>query len=240
MQFESVPAYTGEQNAVILKIDISEWESENPDYYILCFETSPMGEVFITAEKGVDQGRSAYIAENYLLCPLSAGLTSTGFLKLQLTAVFKESDGSERTEKTSVATLEFEPSIAVGTEYYGNDSTTFGEIERLKDILNPINDMSVEFSFDYFAAALSGKLLFEKDETTPLYFPETSVKAERLIYGLVTEFDSDTMKYAIVVIPSDTVNRARLCIFRMGNNAAIINYYSGTKLLELLRTGVNI
>lgn len=240
LQFESAPAYTGEQNAVILKIDISDWESENPDCYILCFETSPMGEVFITAEKGVEEGRQAYIAEDYLLCPLSAELTSTGLLKLQLTAIFKEDDGSERVEKTSVATLEFEPSIAVGAEYYGNDSTTYGEIEKLKENLESIKEMSQEFSFDYFAAALSGKLLFEGDETTPIYFPESSVKAERLIYGLITEFDSDIMKYAIIVIPSDSVNKARLCIFRMGDNAAIIKYYSGIKLLELLRTGVII
>ena len=80
--------YTGEQNAQVLKIDIASLQERNPDYYILSFETSPYGEVFIIAKQG--EAGTAYIEENYLYCPIGAAITSSGEIRLQISAVITE------------------------------------------------------------------------------------------------------------------------------------------------------
>lgn len=236
LQFNFSPVFAGEQNNNILKIDISQWTGIVPDYYLISCETSPVGEVFISAPI-TELSDKIYVEEGYIYCPLSYRMTETGLLKIQISAYKSEEQGIEIIEKTSVARLEFAPSLGAGRELVTYDDTVWSRLCNLEDTVNGLCSFTEEFSFDYFAAALAARLLFTDSVETPVYFPSTAERAEEIITEKVTEPDEEC-SYVLVVVPSTQRSRAALCVITPGNGVAQVNLYSGRELLDFLRGGI--
>lgn len=236
LQFTPAPVYAGEQNNNILKIDITGWTGIVPDYYLISCETSPIGEVFITAPI-TDSSEDIYVDEGYIYCPLTYMMTRTGRLKIQITAC-KSDEQRETFEKTSIATLEFAPSLSPGRELVTYDSAVWTRLNRLEDTLAGLYEIyafSREFSFDYFAAAIAARLLFVSDEQTPVYFPSSADEAESIINDAVV--NTGEWDYLLTVVPSAGRSRASLCVITAEDGVADVALYSGRDLLDFLRRG---
>lgn len=237
LEFTPAPVYSGEQNNNILKIDITGWTGIDPDYYLISCETSPIGEVFITAPI-TDSSEDIYVDEGYIYCPLTYMMTRTGRLKIQITACKSDDQGREIFEKTSVASPEIGPSLSPGRELVTYDSAVWTRLNRLESTLAGLCDIygfSREFSFDYFSVAIAARLLFVNEEQTPVFFPSSAEEAESIINDAID--NTGEWAYLLVVVPSVGRSRAELCVVTAEDGVADVALYSGRDLLDFLRRG---
>ncbi len=127
--------FTGEHNAETLKINISALVQNEYDYYIIIFDDTSAGGIRKSNEIRGGEDYPAYLDNETVICPLSYQLTSTGKLKFQLEAHKLEPSGSV-IKKTSVACVEFKPSIMSGT----NDELDSSSASRLDNFEKKIRD----------------------------------------------------------------------------------------------------
>lgn len=125
----SSDGYTGEHNAETLEINISPLLTNEYDYYVLVFDDLSVSGVMKSNEIRNAEDYPAYLDTETIICPLSSQLTSTGRLKVQLEA-HKITESGSIIKKTSVASIEFRPSIMSGSEM-SFDSVS---LSRLDDI----------------------------------------------------------------------------------------------------------
>ncbi len=131
---ESSQGFSGEHNAETLEINISPLIPQGFDYYVLIFDDSSVSGVFKSNEIRGETDYPAYISGETIVCPLSSQLTSTGRLKFQLEA-HKNTENGSIIKKTSVASLEFKPSIMGGNDMLFNQDYTTKLDELDKKIL---------------------------------------------------------------------------------------------------------
>lgn len=115
--------FAGEHNAEVLEIDIGPFAAEGYDYYILNFENFSAGGKLISNIIRTENDEPSYIANGVIYCPLTAQLTASGKLRLQLEA-HKNTDGGEIVKKSAVAQLSFKPSV-MGADDLMNSGGTF-------------------------------------------------------------------------------------------------------------------
>lgn len=122
--------FTGEHNAEMLEIDISALVQNGYDYYIIIFDDTSADGIKKSNEIRSGEDYPAYLDNEKIFCPLSYQLTSTGKLKFQLEAHKIENSGSI-IKKTSVAEVEFKPSIMSGTsnEFDSDSASRLDSIE---------------------------------------------------------------------------------------------------------------
>lgn len=129
--------FAGEHNAEVLEIDIGPFASEGYDYFILNFENFCAGGKLISNIIRTENDEPSYIANGVICCPLTAQLTASGKLRLQLEA-HKSTDSGEIVKKSSVAQLSFKPSV-MGADDLMNSGGTFhtrlDEVEQDIDAL---------------------------------------------------------------------------------------------------------
>lgn len=119
---ESSQGFTGEHNAETLEINISPLISHGYDYYVLIFDDLSVSGVVKSNEIRSESDYPAYLSAETINCPLSSQLTSTGRLKIQLEA-HKLTENGSVIKKTSVASLEFKPSIMSGSDMIFNQDS---------------------------------------------------------------------------------------------------------------------
>lgn len=127
--------FTGEHNAEMLEIDISAIVQNGYDYYIIIFDDTSADGIKKSNEIRSGEDYPAYLDNEKIFCPLSYQLTSTGKLKIQLEAHKLEASGS-LIKKTSVACVEFKPSIMSGT----TDELDSSSASRLDNFEKRIRD----------------------------------------------------------------------------------------------------
>ena len=135
---ESSQGFTGEHNAETLEIDISSLTSLSYDYYVLLFDDLSVCGVVKSNEIRSETDYPAYLSGDTIVCPLSSQLTSTGRLKIQLEA-YKINETGSVIKKTSVASLEFKPSIMSGSDIYFNQDT-YSRLDALDKKLAEISE----------------------------------------------------------------------------------------------------
>ncbi len=116
---ESSQGFTGEHNSETLEINISPLLTQEYDYYVLVFDDLSVSGTFKSNEIRNENDYPAYISGETIVCPLSSQLTSTGRLKFQIEA-HKNTENGSVIKKSSVASLEFKPSIMGGNDMFFN------------------------------------------------------------------------------------------------------------------------
>ena len=124
--------FTGEHNAQILEIDIGPF-AQGYDYYILNFDNCRFKGKITSNVIGTPQDRPAYIDNGVIYCPLTSQLTCTGRLRIQLEAHKSLEEGGEIVRKSSVASLEFKPSIMGEEDMMDGNSPLYGIVSELED-----------------------------------------------------------------------------------------------------------
>lgn len=138
---ESSQGFTGEHNAETLEINISTLVSHGYDYYVLIFDDLSVSSAIKSNEIRGETDYPAYLSGETIFCPLSSQLTSTGRLKIQLEA-HKLTENGSVIKKTSVASLEFKPSIMSGNDALFNQDTH----SRLDELDKKISELSEAIS----------------------------------------------------------------------------------------------
>lgn len=128
--------FTGEHNAEMLEINISPLVQGGYDYYVIIFDDMSVNGVRKSNEIRGSEDYPAYLDNESVFCPLSSQLTSTGKLKIQIEAHKLASAGSQ-IKKTSVASIEFKPSIMSGTDNEFDASS----LSRLDNIENSLRNL---------------------------------------------------------------------------------------------------
>lgn len=129
--------FAGEHNAEVIEIDIGPFADEGYDYFILNFENFSAAGKLISNIIRTETDEPSYIADGVIYCPLTAQLTASGKLRLQLEA-HKNTDSGEIVKKSSVADLSFKPSV-MGAEDVVNPGGTFHT--RLDEVVQDIDTL---------------------------------------------------------------------------------------------------
>lgn len=134
-------SYTGEHNAQMLEIDIGPF-AEGYDYYILNFDNYRFKGKIASNIIGTAEDSPAYIENGVIYCPLTSQLTCTGRLRVQLEAHKKTEDG-EIVRKSSVASIEFKPSIMGDEDMLDSNSPVYGRIDELEDKVKSLEERPI-------------------------------------------------------------------------------------------------
>lgn len=140
---ESSQGFTGEHNAETLEINISPLVSRGYDYYVLVFDDLSVSRVIKSNEIRSETDYPAYLSGETIVCPLSSQLTSTGRLRFQIEA-HRKTDNMLIIQKTSVASLEFKPSImSAGDTFFAQDSLSrLDELDKkVAELFNSISEI---------------------------------------------------------------------------------------------------
>lgn len=259
LTFEKGIAFTGEQNAAVLKINLGPFALETVESYALCLETSPFAERFVIGPITGAASSPARFHDGYLYCPLFGEMTETGLLKIQLVAYRTEGE-TEVTEKSSVAVITMGSSIGETALEPVQKVSLLSEVSRLgarvtsleqRENIGIDDDSPIliengkarlnrdAIDFDYFCAALCARLLFENRETTPVYFPGSRERATEIITAETETFDADETSRVMVIIPGDSLNRACLCVIENDGGSVKVSRLCGTDLLNYITEGVD-
>ncbi len=144
--------FTGEHNAQMLEIDIGPF-AQGYDYYILNFDNYRFKGKITSNVISTSQDRPAYIDNGVIYCPLTSQLTCTGRLRVQLEAHKVLEESGEIVRKSSVASLEFKPSIMGEDDMMDSNSPIYAlvcELDKRVDALeeNEIGDDEAMESFN--------------------------------------------------------------------------------------------
>lgn len=232
LTFGSAAVYRGEQNGTALKIDISDWQEALAGFYTLTFEVSSY-ERFTTARITSSSTGQGYISGNYLYYILSETLTSTSYLKVQISAHWMSGE-TETIEKSSVATIKIGQSIKSELLFQDEKATLLGQIDVLESRIEAVENSTVDF--DYGLVYGVGKLLYKSESLTPLKEATDTDDGADKIEEMVEDFDTSTMEYAMVIIPKSGTNPAKLAIIRNTATGITTSVYSGNALLTLLQS----
>lgn len=139
--------FAGEHNAEVLEIDIGPFAQGEYDYFILNFENFCADGKLVSNIIRTENDEPSYIANGVIYCPLTAQLTASGKLKLQLEA-HKNTEGGEIIRKSSVAELSFKPSVMGADDMMNAGSSVYGRLEELENGIeaaeNKINAINAE------------------------------------------------------------------------------------------------
>lgn len=162
--------FTGEHNAQMLEIDIGPF-AQGYDYYILNFDNYRFKGKITSNVISTSQDRPAYIDNGVIYCPLTSQLTCTGRLRVQLEAHKVLEESGEIVRKSSVASLEFKPSIMGEDDMMDSNSPIYAlvcELDKRVDALeeNKADDDEAMESFNNTIAALDKRIgALEENET---------------------------------------------------------------------------
>ena len=134
---EASQGFTGEHNAETLEINISPLIAEGYDYYVLLFDDLSVSSAVRSNEIRGETDYPAYLSGETIVCPLSSQLTSTGRLRFQIEA-HKLTENGSAIKKTSVASLEFKPSIMNGNDTLFNQDAN----SRLDELDKKFNELT--------------------------------------------------------------------------------------------------
>ena len=124
--------FAGEHNAEVIEIDIGPFAADNYDYFILNFENFCADGKLISNVIRTENDEPSYIANGVICCPLTAQLTASGRLRLQLEA-HKNTDSGEIVKKSSVAELSFKPSVMGEQDMMNSGGSIYSRLEALED-----------------------------------------------------------------------------------------------------------
>ncbi len=122
--------YTGENNAQLLVIELNnEFSEPYYDYHTLLFDTGIRSGKFSSNVIEGENSFPAYRFDKRIYCPLTRELTKTGKLTFQVRAHAEYADGRSYERRSSVAEIEFLPSV-MGPEETVSNSASFEEQVR--------------------------------------------------------------------------------------------------------------
>lgn len=191
--------FTGEHNAEMLEINISSLVQGGYDYYVIIFDDMSVNGVRKSNEIRGSEDYPAYLDGKTIFCPLSSQLTSTGKLNIQIEA-HKLASNSSQIKKTSVASIEFKPSIMSGTDKEF-DSSSLARLDNIELSLKTLEAQLKELSTIPLATAesiggirLSGTSPVQLDENGAAIFDyskHNSIRnAVRMLFELLSESDT--------------------------------------------------
>ena len=228
LSFEGAEAYMGENAACALRIPLEGSGMEGADRYFLSLEPYPGG-AMISNEIKDENSEPAYVENGVIVCPLTSALTSTGSLRIQLSAVF-----GEKTMKSGVGKIEFGESICGGGKPFKTaEDDIFARLDSLSQRVSALeNGESENPDFDFTAAAVCAVLTFESGEETPVYFEEDDAAASAKLTEILTCPDfGEAKKYTVA-------SGSALYVITINGGAPAINAYRGREMLEYLKTEV--
>lgn len=126
--------FAGEHNAEVIEIDIGPFAADDYDYFILNFENFCADGKLISNVIRTENDEPSYIANGVIYCPLTAQLTASGRLRLQLEA-HKNTDSGEIVKKSSVAELSFKPSVMGEQDMMNSGGSIYSRLEELEDCI---------------------------------------------------------------------------------------------------------
>lgn len=196
--------FMGEHNAEMLEINISTLIQGGYDYYVIIFDDMSVNGVIKSNEIRSSEDYPAYLDNETIFCPLSSQLTSTGKLKIQIEAHKFASAGS-LIKKTSVASIEFKPSIMSGTDKEF-DSSSLSRLDNIENSLRNLKTQLEALSVIPLATTesiggirLSGKSPVQLDNngaaTINVYNLDAAQIIARLILEIIAESDNTQVLY---------------------------------------------
>lgn len=196
--------FMGEHNAEMLEINISTLIQGGYDYYVIIFDDMSVNGVIKSNEIRSNEDYPAYLDSETIFCPLSSQLTSTGKLKIQIEAHKFASAGS-LIKKTSVASIEFKPSIMSGTDKEF-DSSSLSRLDNIENSLRNLKTQLEALSVIPLATTesiggirLSGKSPVQLDNngaaTINVYNLDAAQIIARLILEIIAESDNTQVLY---------------------------------------------
>ena len=196
--------FTGEHNAEMLEINILPLIQSGYDYYVIVFDDTSVNGVRKSNEIRGSEDYPAYLDSETLFCPLSSQLTSTGKLKIQIEA-HKIASNSSQIKKTSVAEIEFKPSIMSGTDNEF-DASSLSRLDNLEVITKALEARLEELGTIPLATTESiGGVMLSDDSpvqldengaaTLSLYNLNATNMLARLITDMIAETDHTQVLY---------------------------------------------
>ena len=189
--------FTGEHNAEMLEINISSLVQGGYDYYVIIFDDMSVNGVRKSNEIRGSEDYPAYLDGKTIFCPLSSQLTSTGKLNIQIEA-HKLASNSSQIKKTSVASIEFKPSIMSGTDKEF-DSSSLARLDNIELSLKTLEAQLRELSTIPLATAesiggirLSGTSPVQLDENGAATLSLFNLDATNMLARLITEIIAET------------------------------------------------
>lgn len=251
--------FTGEHNAEMLEINISPFIKNGYDYYVIIFDDTSLNGVRKSNEIRSAQDYPAYLDNETVFCPLSAQLTSTGKLRFQVEAHKLIGESSE-IKKTSVAEIEFKPSIMSGTDSEF-DAASASRLDKLEGRIYSAEKKLEEMKEIPLATAdeIGG---FKLDYSSPVQLDEHGAATLDLlkinltnnlaltILGLIVQSDSTQLLYVknceevgdtLDGLTFDMSLGTYSCILFYSEKSGTVNYCDGSnKVSELYAQGGKI
>ncbi len=238
LTFAACCGYTGENDANCLKIRLENTDMQGAGRYFVTFEISP-GNTVVSNEITNENCRPAFISEGYIYCPLTASLTQSGNLAVQVTAVYTQGE-EEREVKSGVARLSFGESLGqaftvMSEEYSG----VFSALDSIEARLDIAEEALLNTDYDLVAAAVCASLVSKRDGSTRLYCPASADEAAGLINHIIESVEPDENITHLVVTPAAEFTRACLYIVRVNSGSCTVSVHSGAELIRLLLSEVS-
>ena len=130
--------FAGEHNAEIIEIDIGPFADGGYEYYILNFENFGSKGKLISNIIRTENDEPSYISNGVIYCPLTAQLTASGRLRIQLEA-HKSTENGEIIRKSSVAELSFRPSVLGEEDMMDSESSVYKRLDAVDERLDGID-----------------------------------------------------------------------------------------------------
>lgn len=145
--------FAGEHNAEVLEIDIGPFATDGYDYFILNFENFCADGKLISNIIRTENDEPSYIANGVIFCPLTAQLTASGKLKLQLEA-HKNTESGEIVRKSSVAELSFKPSVMGADDMINSGNSVYGRLEEIEGAVEAVEKRVDALEAENFGAKI--------------------------------------------------------------------------------------
>lgn len=180
--------FAGEHNAEVIEIDIGPFAADDYDYFILNFENFCADGKLISNVIRTENDEPSYIANGVICCPLTAQLTASGRLRLQLEA-HKNTDSGEIVKKSSVAELTFKPSVMGEQDMMNQGGSIYSRLEAIEGSIEDAENRVQEIEAQNYGAKISA--VDQKAQDADANAQGAHAKADALD-GRVTVLETDS------------------------------------------------
>lgn len=130
--------YSGEHNSEMLEIDIGPFADGDYDFFIINFENFATKGKFTSNVIRTENDAPSYIANGVIFCPITAQMTASGRLRIQLEA-HKSTENGAMVRKSSVAELSFGESLMGAQDMMDSSDPVHERLDTVEERLDGID-----------------------------------------------------------------------------------------------------
>ncbi|MBR2869434.1 MAG: hypothetical protein IKB88_10295 [Clostridia bacterium] len=139
--------YSGEHNSEMLEIDIGPFADGDYDFFIINFENFATKGKFTSNVIRTENDTPSYIDNGVIFCPVTAQMTASGRLRIQLEA-HKSTENGAMVRKSSVAELSFGESLMGAQDMMDSSDPVHERLDTVEERLDGIDAQNFGASID--------------------------------------------------------------------------------------------